>query len=191
MPAELFRRAPCSHVRDNEEQTNWFEANIKPHEPMLRAWLRNRFPSESEVDDVVQESYLRLWQMHQVKAIASPKAYLFATARNLVLLNIRRRNRGVNFGLGEFDDSVLLDDGVSVQDNATRAENLELLTKALQSLPARCRQILTLRKIYGLSQREVAAKLGLSERTVEGQVAIGVAKIEAFFERLNRREPLG
>jgi RNA polymerase sigma factor (sigma-70 family) len=158
---------------------------------MLRAWLHNRFPTEGDVDDIVQEAYLRLWQMYEVGKITSPKAYLFATARNLALLKLRRQNSTARFALGELDDSVLLDDDASVPESVSRAEDLELLTKALQSLPPRCRQILTLRKIYGLSQREVAAQLGLSVRTVEGQVAIGMRKIELFFERLNGKDTVG
>ena len=62
-------------------------------------------------------------------------------------------------------------------------QELELLTQAIQSLPARCRQILTLRKIYGLSQKEVAAQLGIAEHTVEAQGTIGLRKIADFFGR--------
>jgi RNA polymerase sigma-70 factor (ECF subfamily) len=64
-----------------------------------------------------------------------------------------------------------------------RAEDLALLIKAIQALPDRCRQIVTLRKIYGLSQREVADRLGISEHTVEAQGAIGLRKCIEFFRR--------
>ena len=42
------------------DQARWFAAHVQPHEPMLRAWLHNRFSSETDIDDVVQETYLRL-----------------------------------------------------------------------------------------------------------------------------------
>jgi RNA polymerase sigma-70 factor (ECF subfamily) len=54
-------------------------------------------------------------------------------------------------------------------------------------LPTRCRQIITLRKIYGLSQKEVAAQLGIAEHTVEAQGTIGLRKLGEFFERIERR----
>jgi len=62
-----------------------------------------------------------------------------------------------------------------------RSQELEMLTQAIQSLPTRCRQILTLRKIYGLSQKEVAAELGISEHTVEAQGTIALRKLGEFF----------
>jgi RNA polymerase sigma-70 factor (ECF subfamily) len=58
---------------------------------------------------------------------------------------------------------------------------LELLTQAIQSLPDRCREVLTLRKIEGLSQREIAARMGISEHTVEAQVANGMRRCAQFF----------
>jgi RNA polymerase sigma-70 factor (ECF subfamily) len=68
-----------------------------------------------------------------------------------------------------------------------RAEELQLLTQAIQSLPTRCRQILTLRKIYGRSQKEVAAQLGISEHTVEAQGTIALRKLAEYFERFESR----
>ena len=59
----------------------------------------------------------------------------------------------------------------------------EILTKAIQSLPDRCRQVLTLRKIYGLSQKEIAASLGIAEHTVEAQVATGMRRCAIFLAR--------
>jgi RNA polymerase sigma-70 factor (ECF subfamily) len=75
-----------------------------------------------------------------------------------------------------------------VPNAVARAQELELLTQAIQSLPTRCRQVLTLRKIYGLSQREVAAQLGISENTVEAQGVIGLRKLAEYFERIERQQ---
>ena len=66
---------------------------------------------------------------------------------------------------------------------------MEIQASAIQSLPTRCRQILTLRKIYGMSQKDVAAQLGIAEHTVEAQGTIGLRKLAGFFERFERRRP--
>lgn len=44
------------------------------------------------------------------------------------------------------------------------------MTEAIQSLPDRCRQIFTLRSVYSMTQREIAEKLGISDRTVAAQL---------------------
>ena len=173
----------------DSEQFRWFADQLQPHEAMLRAWLRAQFPSVADVDDLVQESFIRVLRAHTEKPIDSPKAFLFATARNLALMQLRRQRTARTDSLAENDLSGILDENSDVPGAVARAQELELLTQAIQSLPARCRQILTLRKIYGLPQREVAAQLGLSEHTVEAQGTIGLRKLAEFFERLERRRP--
>ena len=73
-----------------------------------------------------------------------------------------QRVTGTENSLAEFDLEGVLDESADVPQAVARAQELELLSHAIQSLPTRCRQIITLRKIYGLSQREVAAELGIS-----------------------------
>lgn len=175
----------------NSQQSQWFSEQLQPHEGMLRAWLRSRFPVVEDIDDIVQEAYLRVLRAHEsdCHSIASPKAFLFTTARNLVLMQLRHRGVERTDALAEIDPSDILDEKANVPDYVVHEEELEILTKAIQSLPTRCRQILTLRKIYGLSQREVASQLGLSEHTVEAQGTIGLRKLTAYFERIEHRAP--
>lgn len=171
------------------ELAAWFAQHLQPHEPMLRAWLRSRFPREADLDDVVQEALARVLEARRTAPIEAPKAFLFATARNLVLGRLRhQRVTGTTIGLAENEVERILDDAADVPEAVGRAQELELLTQAIQSLPARCRQILTLRKIYGLPQKEVAAQLGISEHTVEAQGTIGLRKLAEFFERAERRK---
>jgi RNA polymerase sigma factor (sigma-70 family) len=172
---------------DSEEQ-RWFVEQLQPHEGMLRAWLRTQFPSATDLDDIVQDAFVRVLHARASTPIDSPKAFLFATARNLVLMQLRR-GRIVN-PLAEIVDSDILDESTDVRHAVDQAQELEILTRAIQSLPTRCRQIVTLRKIYGLSQKEVAAKLGISEHTVEAQGTIALRKLARFFERLERPRSL-
>src|ERR1043165_6800177 len=73
----------------NPEDAAWFVAHVQPHEALLRAWLRSSFPSENDVDDVVQEALARVVQAHAQTRIEAPIAFLFATARNLALMPMR------------------------------------------------------------------------------------------------------
>ena len=163
------------------EQTRWFSEHVLPHEAMLRGWLRRRFEAKVEIDDIVQEAYVRVLQAHATGVLASPKAFLFATARNLLLDRLRRHENSRTQSLGEIDALNVLDERDGIPETVAHNQELALLTEAIQSLPARCRQILTLRKLYGLSQREIAARLGISEKTVSNQITIGIEKCTDFF----------
>jgi RNA polymerase sigma-70 factor (ECF subfamily) len=148
---------------------------------MLRGWLRHRFEAEVEIDDIVQEAYMRVLRAHEAGVLASPKAFLFATARNLLVDRLRRHENSRTQSLGEIDALNVLDERDGIPETVARNQELALLTEAIQALPARCRQILTLRKLYGLSQREIAARLGIAESTVSNQITIGIEKCTDFF----------
>jgi RNA polymerase sigma factor (sigma-70 family) len=165
----------------DSELGQWFATHVQPHERMLRAWLHRRFENQLDIDDLVQEAYVRVLRARESGGLTAPKAFLFATARNLALDRLRRHEVSRTDSLGDFDALNVLDERECVSETVAHNQELALLTEAIQSLPARCRQILTLRKLYGLSQREIAERLGLSESTVSNQITIGIEKCTDFF----------
>ena len=173
------------------DQTRWFAEHLQPHEPPLRAWLRSRFPRNVDPDDLVQEAFARVLQAQAAgTAMRSPKAFLFATARNLALDTLRHRAVSGEDALVPFDSLDVLDESDGIPETVDRHEKLQRLTAAIQSLPERCREVMTLRKVYGLSQKEIAARLGISECTVSAQLTIGVRKCTESFARDRREEGL-
>jgi RNA polymerase sigma factor (sigma-70 family) len=174
------------------EHTRWFAEEVQPHETMLRSWLRGLFPTLPDVDDVVQESYVRLIRAREAGKVSQPKAYLFTTARNAALDFFRRRKIVSIEAVGNMQDSTVLDDRPGVADAISRQQELDLLAEAVRDLPDRCRQTLTLRLLYGLSHKEIAAELRVSEHTVKAQLAKGMRRCADYFaERglLNRANP--
>lgn len=165
------------------ETTRWFATEVQPHRPALRAWLLARFPTLPDVDDIVQESLSRLVQAREVSPIRSAKALLFTTARHLALDAVRRQRVVAFEPITDETDPTVLTDAADVVASVAKQQELELLTKAIQSLPERVRQILTLRTAYGLTQKQIAEKLAVSESTVEKQMAAGIRQCAAFFAR--------
>ena len=165
---------------ENPDSSRWFTDEVQVHEAALRSWLRGAFPVLTDPDNVVQESLIRVWRVRQSHEVPSPKALLFTTARHLALDELRRRKIVSIEPIAEIDHLSVLDEGASAVEFAARNQELDLLTQAIQSLPTRCRQVLTLRKIYGLSQKEIAARLGISEHTVEAQVGNGMRGCAKF-----------
>jgi RNA polymerase sigma-70 factor (ECF subfamily) len=161
----------------------WFSIEVQPHAAELKAWLRSKFPALSDPENLVQESLTRVWQVHRATPVAAPKALLFTTARNLALDELRRRQVIAFDPVAEIDDLPVYAEGRNAADTAVMNQEIEILTKAIQSLPERCRQVLTLQKIYGLSQREIAAQLHISENTVETHLATGLRKCAVYLAR--------
>jgi RNA polymerase sigma factor (sigma-70 family) len=163
------------------EQARWFATEVQPHRPALRAWLLARFPTLPDVDDLVQESLARVLRAREGGPIGSARALLFTTARNLAVDAVRRQ-RVVRFEpITEDTSPFVLADSTDVIETISKQQELELLTRAIQSLPERVRQVFTLRTAYGLTQKQIAARLEVSLSTVEKQMTQGIRLCAEFF----------
>jgi RNA polymerase sigma-70 factor (ECF subfamily) len=154
----------------------WVGSEVLPHEPAVRAWLR-RMVDACELEDIIQEAYCRIASLSDVAHIRSGRAYLFTTVRMLVIERIRR-SRVVKFDtITEIETSNIMYDEPSPERVAAGRRELDRVRKLIEGLPERCRRVFEMRKVEGLSQREVATALGLPEYTVENDVAKGLKLI--------------
>jgi RNA polymerase sigma-70 factor (ECF subfamily) len=161
--------------------SRWFAQEVQPHEALLRSWLHSRFASLRDLDDVVQETYLKVLRARATGRIGHPKAYLFQTARNAALDRVRRE-RVVSFErLTDLEASFVLEDDEHPRSTADLDFELELLAAAVRALPARCREVLVLRKYHGLSHEEIAARLGITRNTVNAQITAAMIRCRQYF----------
>ncbi|MBI5382607.1 MAG: sigma-70 family RNA polymerase sigma factor [Opitutae bacterium] len=182
-PSVVDQAAPAEPTPDQ-----WFATEVQPHESKLRAWLRARFPSLTDIDDVVQEAYLRLVRARSSGQVRQAKPYLYATARNAVLDHFRHEQVIPMDRLAEITElPVLVDNKANAVEAVSQDEELALLSAAIRDLPERCREILVLRKLHGLSQKEIARRLGISENTVAAQASMGVRRCIAYFRERSPR----
>lgn len=162
------------------ERTRWFTEEVQPHGRDLRLYLQRAFPAVRDVDDVVQESYLRVWTARAAQPIRCARGFLFKVARHLALDLVRRDRVSPVAAVRDLNALPVVEDGPNAVDALGTQEKIQLLAEAVAALPARCREIVILRKLQGVPQREVAQRLGLSEKTVEVQVARGVRRCEEY-----------
>ena len=165
------------------ELSSWFVDEVLPYETGLRRWIKSRFSAIRDVDDLVQETFSRILKIHESGPIPNPQAFLFVVSRNLAINKLKRLGLESAPEAKELDPLVLADEMAGPFEATAHQEEIDQLVAAIQSLPDRCRQVMTLKKIYGLTQKEVAAKLGVSEHTVEAQIGIGMRKCTAFFKQ--------
>jgi RNA polymerase sigma factor (sigma-70 family) len=155
----------------------WFTEKILSQEISLTRYLHRVWPNASEIADLRQDIYVRVYESAKDSLPTSPRAFLFTTARNLLTDHIRRR-RVVSFeatsDVAAFDALV---DEMSPERHAGASQELQSLALAFDSLSDKCRRIVWLRRIEGLSQRQTAERLGLREVAVESQLARGMRSL--------------
>ncbi|MEY2877873.1 MAG: hypothetical protein RLZZ15_253 [Verrucomicrobiota bacterium] len=165
-------------------QTRWFAEEVQPHAASLRGYLRGAFPAVRDVEDVVQESCLRVWKAHADQPIASVRAFLFRVARNVALDLVRRDRRSPITAAGDLAALRVVDERTSVAERLGTAEQVETLAAALDALPRQCREVMIFCKLDGHTYAEAAAHFGLSEKTVAEHLYRGMQRLG---EELHRR----
>ncbi len=165
------------------EQDKWFREEVQPHERDLRLYLQRKFPTLNEVDDVVQDSYIRILRAKVTGQLRSVRGFLFTAARNVACDIFRHRRVVPMEPLTVQTSSTVLSEEADSAETAMLRQELEFLTAALQELPDRCRQVLILRRIHGLTHQEIAERLGISEHTVEKHVGVGLKRCVEYMKR--------
>lgn len=156
--------------------------HILPHEAALRGWLsRRRAPAAFDVDDIVQESYALLAERERLDDILNPRAYLFQVAHSLVVRNIRRARIVPILAVEDLGLPDPADEAATPEQNAIAHDDLRRLAEVIASMPGQTREAFVLRRIRGLSQREIAARMGLSENTVEKHIVRGLRWLGNWF----------
>lgn len=153
----------------------WFATEILPHERLLLRYLLRVWRNSSDVPDLLQEVYVRVYESARTQLPRQPKPFLFATARNLMADQIRRR-RIVSIDTAGRDTEYLnaMVDELSPERQLNAGQELHRLAVAFDSLSDRCREVIWFRRVEGLSQRETAERLGLKEEAIESQLARGM-----------------
>lgn len=142
-----------------------------------------RIVPPSDIEDIVQETYVRLCHAKNVNDITSPKSFMYTTAKNLALDYVKQaRVRLVD----EIEDWGAFENILHTQADDeefrkfTANQDFEVLCEAIRMLPVQCRKVFVLKKVYGHSQKEIAANLGLSESTVEKHISTGTKRCFQF-----------
>lgn len=165
----------------NESLDAWFAREILVHEQALAYFLRRCWPHRDELHDLRQEVYVRVYEAAGKALPTTPKAFLFATARHLMADRVRRSRVVSIEAVGDFESLNVLIEEVTPERWSSGRQILKRLAEAFDRLPDRCREVVWLRRVEELPQKEVAMRLGISEKTVEKHLAKGVRLLAEHF----------
>lgn len=172
-----------SELPSEYEPGRWFRTQLEPHLKSLKGYLMRSYPFVPDLDDVIQESVMKVLVVAETKSLQNPRAFLFRVARN------RAIDAGRRLGASPYID-VTFEQAAQVADPArTAVDQLEesiavqIVQRALALLPPRQALMLRLRRIEGLSYREIALQTGVKEATVDQQCYQGMKRLTAMIRR--------
>lgn len=149
----------------------------------LSRFLARFLDSRVEIEDVLQEAFLKTFEAERSVDIKAPASFLFRTAKNLALNVISQRQRRRTDPVADFEELPVLYDVELLSSIDPESQHLieEQLTQAgevLDQLTPRAREVFILRKVYGFSHKEIASRLGIAVSTVEKHIASGVLQMK-------------
>jgi len=169
------RRIWIKRMKDSLD--TWFRAAVLPHEEGLRRFLSRMWSDPTEIADLCHDAYVRMYEAARVSRPRNPKNFLFATARHIVIDRMRRRRVVVIHALEPQHCDEHLVDCLSPERQAIAANEFGCLLDAIERLPRRSREVLWLRRVRELSQRETAEALRVSEKAVEKHLHLATHRL--------------
>lgn len=154
-----------------QESLVWIARELVPHEPDVRQWLRRSSLRGGDLDDVIQEAYARLAATPNLSTVREPRAYFFTVVRNLALEHMRRARVTPIAIVADLQSSLIVDDGADPEQITADRDELRKVFTMIQRLPEKLRQVLVMRRVEGLPQKEIARRLGVPESTIEKRSA--------------------
>ena len=155
----------------------WFVREVLPLEAALMHVLLRSRRSASEADDLRQEVYVRVYEAARQKIPHPAKPFVFAIAHNLLVDRVRHEQVVAIESVADIDTLAIAVDEPGPDRSVIARQELRRLEAAIASLPRRCREVVVLSRIEGLSRREIGARLGIGEATVSTHLTDGMYRL--------------
>lgn len=167
-----FRRAET--VVTSSQAKMWFVREVLPLEAMLTRFLARNWRTKSDLEDFRQDIYAKVLDAAETKIPDRAKPFVFSVARNLLVDRFRKEHVVPIEAVAELDTLNVPADEPGPERSIVARDMLRRLQAAIDRLPARCREAIVLKRIEGLSRREIAERMGIAEQTVSDHIAYGM-----------------
>jgi RNA polymerase sigma-70 factor (ECF subfamily) len=152
----------------------WFVREVLPLESVLMQFLRRNWSNKSEIADMRQEVYVRVYEAAREKIPHPAKPFVLTTARNLMINRVRREQVVSIETVADLDALGTASDAPGPEAVAIGKDALRRVKSALDRLPERAREVIVLKQIEDLSRAEIAQRMGITEETVKWHLAKGM-----------------
>jgi RNA polymerase sigma-70 factor (ECF subfamily) len=172
------------------EIVEWVTSNFLPFEAELRRLLRRVCSGSAEIDDVIQEVYYKVLTMDSMEHVRDARPFLVRMAKIVVLMRIRRDAIVDIEAVANLEELQIADASPSPERVALARAELKWVLGLMANLPDRCKEVFNARRIEGLSQRETAESLGISEGIVEQETIRGIKLIQKMVANIGVNDEL-
>jgi RNA polymerase sigma-70 factor (ECF subfamily) len=152
----------------------WFVREVLPLETTLMQFLSHNWRNEADIADIRQDVYEQVCEAAQERIPENTKAFVFRTARNLIIDRFRHEHVVSIEAVPDLDAFEIASDTPGPDRSALARSELRRVQSAVDNLPPRCREALVLGRIEGLSGREIAQRMGVTEQTVSKHLKQGI-----------------
>lgn len=151
-----------------------FEVLFYKYRNKVKGFAVKMVPAQVDPEEIVQEVFVKLWlKKEALNPDKEFQSYLFSVAKNLILDHLKSAvNRKLYFVGEHFLQDLLFDEG---PENQIRDGVEEKLQQLINEIPERRREIFRLSRFEGLSYKQIAERLKISENTVDSQIRNALA----------------
>jgi RNA polymerase sigma-70 factor (ECF subfamily) len=159
-----------------------FEILFYKYRNKVKGFARNMVPAQIDSEEVVQEVFVKVWMKREmIKPDKDFQAYLFSIAKNLILDYLKSAvNRRLYFVEENFQQDMLIEEGSEI---TITQEAEDKLMELIDQMPERRREIFKLSRFNGMSYKQIAERLHITENTVDSQIRNALAFLRKEFRK--------
>ena len=171
------------HNKQQESQQTSILQAFQNHQGALRRFISRIVQRPQDIDDVAQEAFLRAYRAEKGRPIEQPKSFLFRIAHNVAITELTKKSHQIIDYIADIDESAVLWIEDSVEDQVMAEQLIGIHCEAAAQLPPRCRRVYLMRKVHGMSHKDISVELGISISTVEKHMSKGIRDCANFIDQ--------
>ena len=156
---------------------------FQKHQAALRRFISRFVQRTQDIDDVAQEAFLRAYRAEQGKPIEQPKSFLFRIAHNVAITELTKKSTQIIDYIADIDESAVVWLEPSAEEQVSAEQLIGIHCEAVAQLPPQCRRVFLMRKVHGMSHKDISVELGISISTVEKHMSKGIRDCANFIDQ--------